>query len=294
MAGKVIAVANSKGGVGKTTTTVSIAEAFAAVGLKTLVLDLDFQANASLLVMGDQGDEKLYRLISKRSTLADYLEQNLLGGDPTPLSKVILKGASDVTHKGHPLALDLGAATSGLRIIEREMIYTFTDQGFAMRAIEGKVRNLFKSDLDRVRKDYDIIVVDCPPGISAMTEAVLTTSDLIVVPTIPDFLSTLGVDLFCGDIIKSLRKHGLKHNPVVLATKFDASPNQTIVLKAMIENSEAENAAFSMFETIVPNRPEFAIDPFMIGPSPTLAQKWSGDALSTINTLYLELKEMLQ
>ena len=57
MLGRVISVANSKGGVGKTTTTVSLAEAFAAEGYKTLVVDLDSQANASLLIYGENGDD---------------------------------------------------------------------------------------------------------------------------------------------------------------------------------------------------------------------------------------------
>ncbi|MEM9226198.1 MAG: ParA family protein, partial [Pseudomonadota bacterium] len=59
MLGRVISVANSKGGVGKTTTTVSLAEAFAAAGLKTLIVDLDSQANASLLIFGEDGDDHL-------------------------------------------------------------------------------------------------------------------------------------------------------------------------------------------------------------------------------------------
>ena len=64
MSARVISIANSKGGVGKTTTCVSLAEAFAANGFRTLVVDLDTQANASLLVFGHEGDEHLFHASS--------------------------------------------------------------------------------------------------------------------------------------------------------------------------------------------------------------------------------------
>ncbi len=293
MRGKIIAVANSKGGVGKTTTTISLAEAHAAMGLKTLVIDLDFQANASLLVMGDRGDDKLYALISKHRTISDYLELNFLAQEARPLQDFILTGASDVHFKGTALDLSLIPATAGLRVVERELIYAFTEQGYSMSALEGKIRSLLVSDLDILRKQYDVIITDCPPGISAMTEAVLTTSDAVIVPTIPDFLSTLGVDVFCGEIIKQLRKHSKPHIPVVLATKYDSSPGQKIILDAMRDNATGDETAFNMFKTIVPNRPEFAIDPFTLGSGPSLAQKWQGESLAVIDALYHELQEYL-
>jgi len=293
LSGKVIAVANSKGGVGKTTTTVSLAEAHAAMGLKTLVIDLDFQANASLLVMGDRGDDKLYALISAHKTISDYLETNFLVQEPKSLQHYVLKGASDVHFKGKALDLSLIPATAGLRVVERELIYAFTEQGYSMSALEGKIRNLLVGDLDILRQSYDVIIADCPPGISAMTEAVLTTSDAVIVPTIPDFLSTLGVDVFCGEIIRQLRKHSKPHIPYVLATRYNASPGQKIILNATRENASGDDTAFKMFKTIVPNRPEFAIDPFTLGPSPSLAQKWQGDSLAVIDALYHELREVL-
>ncbi len=291
MAGQVIAIANSKGGVGKTTTTVTLAEAHAAMGLKTLVIDLDSQANASLLVYGHDGDEHLYDAISNYRTISDYLRENFLGGEAKSLSEFIVQNASDVTFKGNTLPLDLVPSTPGLRRAERELIYTLTEQGFAMSAIEARVGRLLSADLTRLRKQYDVIICDCPPGISAMTEAVLAAAELIIVPTIPDFMSTLGIDVFVGDVMRNLKRRKITHKPVVLATKFDNSANQNIVLNAMREGAAEQETEYDMFRTVIPNLTDFAANPMELNANPTLAQKWPGEALGIIDTLYTELKE---
>ncbi|MCF6329521.1 MAG: AAA family ATPase [Henriciella sp.] len=291
MAGQVIAIANSKGGVGKTTTTVTLAEAHAAMGLKTLVIDLDSQANASLLVYGHDGDEHLYDAISNYRTISDYLRENFLGGEAKSLPEFIVRNASDVTFKGNTLPIDLVPATPGLRRAERELIYTLTEQGFAMSAIEARVGRLLSADLTRLRKQYDVIICDCPPGISAMTEAVLAAAELIIVPTIPDFMSTLGIDVFVGDVMRNLKRREITHKPVVLATRFDNSANQNIVLNAMREGAAEQETEYNMFRTVIPNLVEFAANPMELNANPTLSQKWPGEALAIIDALYNELKE---
>ncbi len=293
MSGRVISVANSKGGVGKTTTTVSLAEGFASSGFKTLVVDLDSQANASLLIFGEDGDDRLFDAINAYTSVSDYLRENFLGESLSHLRDHIVPAASDVTSAGKLLDISLSPATPGLRRAERELIYTLTEQGYAMTAIEGRVGLRMRQDMADLRKEYDIIVCDCPPGISAMTEATLSASDLIIVPTIPDFMSTLGLDLFTGDIISSLKRREIQNRPVVLATKFDGSNHQNMVLEAMREGAQAEDREYDMFETVIPNRPEFAANPVELGASPTLSQKWPGDALSVIETLYQEVQGRL-
>ncbi|MDJ0920561.1 MAG: AAA family ATPase [Henriciella sp.] len=293
MLGRVISVANSKGGVGKTTTTVSLAEAFAAEGYKTLVVDLDSQANASLLIFGEDGDERLYDAIHAYTNVSDYLRENFLGECFAHMSKFIVPNASDVTYLDQTLDLSLVPATPGLRRAERELIYTLTEQGYSMTAIEGRVGLRLRQDMADLRKQYDIVICDCPPGISAMTEATLSASDLIIVPTIPDFMSTLGLDLFTGDIIDSLKKRGLSNVPIVLATKYDDSNHQKDVLAAMRDGARDPDIEYDMFETVIPNRPEFAANPIELGPRPSFNQKWPGEAMNTINMLYQEVQTRL-
>lgn len=294
MSGKIISIANSKGGVGKTTTCVSLAEAFAAEGRRTLVLDLDMQANASMIVFGNSGDEKLYEAISKRRTITDYLDENFFGEEMMRLSEFVTERASDVTHTGRTLDLSVIASSPGLRRTERELIYELTQKGYSMRAIEAQVGKRLTQDIERLKTVYDIILCDCPPGISAMTEAVLDVSDMLIVPTIPDFMSTLGLDLFVGDVVPQLNRDEGDGQPFVLATRFADTPHQRIVLNAMFEGAEGGETDYAMMSTIIPATPHFAVNPIELGPSPTLAQKWPGDAITVLGELHKEVAETLK
>ncbi len=291
MAARIISIANSKGGVGKTTTCVSLAEAFAASDLRTLVIDLDTQANASLLIYGHNGDQLLFEAIQEYATISDWLLENFFAGEQRRLSDFIVTNASDVTHKDKPLPLDLIPSSPRLRKTERELIYELTGKGYSMEALQGQVGRRLRDDLELLKRDYDVVLFDCPPGISVMTETVLAASHLIIVPTIPDFMSTLGLDLFTGDIMRNLRGREIESLPVVLATRYDNSPHQQVVLGAMREAAKAKEAEFSMFRTVVPMKSGFATNPIELGPDPTLQAKWPGDALDIVEKLMSEVRE---
>ena len=118
MSGKVIAVANMKGGVGKTATVVGIAEAFAASGKSVLVIDLDAQANASICIAGDA---TLSDLMRRHCTIDGFIGEFTRKGWSTNFDSFIQSDVRSVSHQDNPLKLSLLASSPSLRDLERNL-----------------------------------------------------------------------------------------------------------------------------------------------------------------------------
>ena len=234
MTGKLIAVANMKGGVGKTTTVVSLAEALAAddPNASILVVDLDPQASASVCLAGD---DILDKMIKDGRTVDAFLEDRLLNHETTKLAPIIRKAVSGTTHAGNQLNISLLPCGPYLRVVEREIIYRLTERRFDLKGIEGQTWGLFEQEFLPLGKAYDYVIFDCPPGISPLSETAIRGSDLIIVPTIPDFISVYG--LVASSRFSGERSRGTlpppKHKPHVLVTRFQSNKQHNAVDKGL-------------------------------------------------------------
>lgn len=183
----IIAMVNLKGGVGKTALSVNFADYCARNGLRTLLVDLDPQTNATFSAMGvEEWDEHK----DKNGTVAD-----LLGARDHKTADGQRKSVTDVVVKDLLGGFDLIPSHLDLFTVDLDLA------GKPNR--EGRLKKALKEFLE----EYDIVVCDCPPNLTIPTQNAIAASTHYVVPVSPDFLSAIGIALlksriadFCDDL----------------------------------------------------------------------------------------------
>jgi cellulose biosynthesis protein BcsQ len=255
MTAKVISVANMKGGVGKTTIAVALTHEFAkglggASGARVLLVDLDAQANASFWICGDA---TLTELIEKGKTVDAFLEDSIVFSHERTLKDYVHEASfsSDAA-----LKLSVIPSSPGLRIVEREMISFLSRRTRSLLEVERVVSQLLLDQLDALKSEFDVIIFDSAPGISALTEAALRSSDIVVVPTVPDFISNLGLEAFCKTAWLANHEGGPQQKtPWVVANMVRGSAHHQTMLHEMREEAKAADGAFRMFSIEIPDMP---------------------------------------
>lgn len=246
MAARVISVANMKGGVGKTTVLVALAHAFAARGERVLVVDLDAQANASFWLLGH---EALTSAIDASKTIDAYLEEAVVFGRHAALTDHVraAKVLGDT--------LFVVPSSPNLRLVERELIVFLSRRQRNLLEVERVVSELLDQQMAEWRRAYDVILFDTAPGISALTESALRASDIVIVPTVPDFISNLGLLSFCRSVSWSHNDvaNASKRTPWVLANKVKTTRHHQKMLQQMREEAARADSEFSMFRTEAAN-----------------------------------------
>jgi cellulose biosynthesis protein BcsQ len=291
MSASVIAVVNMKGGVGKTTTVVSLSETLAAEDKgPVLVIDMDAQATASYCLAGDK---LLRELIYDNRTVDAYFEAALIYGSRQPIEDLICGQVSEVTHLGRILDVSLFASTAQLRITERELIYYLSERGYGLLGIEKKTKEILANDLEQLRRNYRYILFDCAPGISAFTSAAVAFADLVVVPTIPDCLSHLGLISFTKRIIGQQRDPRALP-PYVLITKKKPTTHHNEYVDLIRTMSTRDGVPFRLLDTIIMETQAFPAALEMTGLNPTYSIKYPPRISNVLTSLAREVREALK
>lgn len=297
MKGKIIAVANMKGGVGKTATVVGLSEALAAQGAEVLVIDLDPQANASICFAGSS---TLKELIQDGRTIDGFFEDRIFGNDNRNFDDCIRTNVSNVSHLGNQLPVSLLASSSRLRVLERELILKLTRKKHDLEWIIEKLYIILRDQLTRSRRHYDYILIDCPPGLSVLTEASICMANMIIVPTIADFLSTYGLLSFCsnlwtGEIAKETSSQLLKKpkRPYVLITRRKHTKQQNLVATRLMNERRKKKPNFQLFDTEIPEMAAIADALSKTEVWPSFSQKWRTGSAAILANLAEETKVAL-
>ena len=222
--GRIIAVANQKGGVGKTTTSINLAACLAEKGKKVLAVDMDPQGNltSGLGVDKDSVEKSIYELIIGEVDIKEVI------------NKEVLENLDII-----PTSIDLSAA-------EIELI-----------GVDDK-EYILRNAIDQVKDQYDFVIIDCPPSLSMLTINAMTTADSVIVPIQCEYYALEGLSqlIHTVELVKDRLNSKLEIEGVVF-TMYDARTNMSL---QVVENVK-DNLQQNIYKTIIPRNIRLAEAP---------------------------------
>ena len=222
--GRIIAIANQKGGAGKTTTAINLSSCLAEKGQNVLAVDMDPQGNmtSGLGVDKDEAENTVYDLIIGEADINEVIQKNVMEN-------------LDVI----PTNIDLSAA-------EIELI-----------GVDDK-EYIVRNAIHKVRDEYDFVIIDCPPSLSMLTINAMTTADSVLVPIQCEYYALEGL----SQLIHTVELVKERLNPVleiegVVFTMYDARTNLSL---QVVENVK-DNLQQNIYKTIIPRNIRLAEAP---------------------------------
>ena len=222
--GRIIAIANQKGGVGKTTTSINLSACLAEAGKKVLTIDIDPQGNTTSGLGVERKDinNTVYEMLLEECTIEDCIIKNVIEKLDVVPSNVNLAGAE----------IDL------IGIDNREFI--------------------MKKNVEKIKDKYDYIIIDCPPSLNMLTVNAMTTANTVLVPIQCEYYALEGLTqlMHTINLVKKKLNPELEIEGVVF-TMYDARTNLSLQVVENVKNNLKQN----IYKTIIPRNIRLAEAP---------------------------------
>ena len=222
--GKTIAIANQKGGVGKTTTSINLSASLAAKGKKVLVIDTDPQGNTTsgFGVEKNDLDNTVYELMLSECSIKECILND------------VIEGVSII-----PSNVNLAAAEIELIGVDRK-------------------EYILKREVEWIKDNYDYIIIDCPPSLSMLTINAMTTADTVLVPIQCEYYALEGLSQLIHTI--NLVKERLNPDLDIEGVVFTMYDSRTNLSMQVVENVKS-NLSQKVFQTLIPRNIRLAEAP---------------------------------
>ena len=222
--GKTIAIANQKGGVGKTTTSINLSASLAAKGKKVLVIDTDPQGNTTsgFGVEKNDLDNTVYELMLSECSIKECI------------LKDVIDGVSII-----PSNVNLAAAEIELIGVDRK-------------------EYILKREVEWIKDSFDYIIIDCPPSLSMLTINAMTTADTVLVPIQREYYALEGLSQLIHTI--NLVKERLNPDLDIEGVVFTMYDSRTNLSMQVVENVKS-NLSQKVFQTLIPRNIRLAEAP---------------------------------
>ena len=212
---RVIAITNQKGGVGKTTTAINLSACLAAAGKKVLTIDADQQGNTTSGLGLDKNGVPLtiYDVFLEQATIAEVKQPTCVEGLEVLPANISLTGAE-------------------IELIGKD------DREY-----------ILKEALDKVKDDYDFVIIDCPPSLNLITINALTAADTVLVPIQGEYFALEGLEQLLH-AVNLVRKRLNRHLEIegIVFTMYDARTNLSLQVVEEVKRSLGEN----VYRSIIP------------------------------------------
>ena len=220
--GRIISIVNQKGGVGKTTTTINLSAALGKLGKKTLLIDLDHQGNATTglgINKSDINGKSIYECLIGEASIKDAIIKTRF----TNLYMI-------------PSTINLAGTEAEFRDKARD------DSSY-------KINDQLKNILKKKKKDFDYIMIDCPPSLGVLTMNALVASDSIIIPVQCEFFALEGITQLLNTVITTqTRLNPRLQIEGVLLTMLDSRTNLGMEVVQEVRKFFGEKT----FDTIIP------------------------------------------